>query len=35
MKNLSISILNVDNIPTFLDKLKRAEEILKKGKNKG
>lgn len=34
MKNLSISILNVDNIPTFLDKLKRAEEILKKEKIK-
>lgn len=32
MKNLSISILNVDNIPLFLNKLKETEELLKNKK---
>lgn len=32
MKNLAISLLNVDNIPQFLDKLSMVEKTLKKSK---
>ncbi len=34
MKNLSISILNVENIPVFLDKLKKVESFYEKEKIK-